>query len=136
MPNYIPYKVFVKYLIKSGKLEYIDYILQMKKNPILVKFGQRVRQLREDKNLSQEQLAEKADLHPTFIGKIERAEINPSIITLEKIARAFNIPLSQLLSFPEDKQIVSSKLEALAEALGKALKELQIAVDIANDFHK
>ncbi|MEO0126463.1 MAG: helix-turn-helix transcriptional regulator [candidate division WOR-3 bacterium] len=108
----------------------------MKKNPILVKFGQRVRQLREDKNLSQEQLAEKADLHPTFIGKIERAEINPSIITLEKIARAFNIPLSQLLSFPEDKQIVSSKLEALAEALGKALKELQIAVDIANDFHK
>ncbi|MEO0129258.1 MAG: helix-turn-helix transcriptional regulator [candidate division WOR-3 bacterium] len=108
----------------------------MKKNPILVKFGQRVRQLREDKNLSQEQLAEKADLHPTFIGKIERAEINPSIITLEKIARAFNIPLSQLLSFPEDKQIVSSKLEALAEALGKALKELQIAVDIAKDFQR
>jgi len=106
----------------------------MKKMPILVKFGQRVRQLRKAKNLSQEQLAEKANLHPTFIGKIERAEINPSIITLEKIAQAFSIPLSQLLSFPDDKQIITPKIELLNESITKAMKELQTAADIAQDF--
>jgi len=106
----------------------------MKKMAILVKLGQRVRQLRVAKNLSQEQLAEKADLHPTFIGKIERAEINPSVITLEKIAQAFNIPLSQLLSFPEDKQIIALKVDLLNESIGKAIKELKIAFDIAKDF--
>ncbi len=117
-------------------MDYNDYISQMEKNPILTKFGQRVRELRETKKLSQEQLAEKANLHPTFIGKIERAEINPSIISLEKIAQAFNIPLSQLLSFSEDKQVISSKINLLNEALGKALKELQTAFDIAKDFER
>ncbi|MGB9720571.1 MAG: helix-turn-helix domain-containing protein [bacterium] len=106
----------------------------MKKTPILVKFGQRVRQLREAKNLSQEQLAEKADLHSTFIGKIEMAEINPSIITLEKIARAFNIPISQLLSFADDEKIIESRVELLNESIIKAMRELQTAFDIAKDF--
>jgi len=106
----------------------------MKKMPILVKFGQRIRQLRQAKNLSQEQLAEKANLHPTFIGKIERAEINPSIVTLEKIAQAFNMPLSQLLSFPDDKQIITSKIEMLNESITRAMKELKTAADIAQDF--
>jgi transcriptional regulator with XRE-family HTH domain len=106
----------------------------MKKMPILVKFGQRIRQLRQAKNLSQEQLAEKANLHPTFIGKIERAEINPSIVTLEKIAQAFNMPLSQLLSFPDDKQIITSKIEMLNESITRAMKELKTVADIAQDF--
>ena len=59
----------------------------MKKSTFLLKLGQRIRQLRKIKNMSQEALAEKADLHPTFIGKIERAEITPSIITLDKIVK-------------------------------------------------
>lgn len=115
-------------------MNYYGYILIMKKTTILLKVGQRIRQLRESKNMSQEELAEKADLHPTFIGKIERAEINPSIITLGKIAQAFNIPLSQLLSFSEDKQVIESKVELLNESLNKAMKELQVVSDIAKDF--
>lgn len=41
---------------------------------ILIKFGERVRQLRKEKRMSQEELADKANLHRTYIGMIERAE--------------------------------------------------------------
>jgi transcriptional regulator with XRE-family HTH domain len=94
---------------------------------ILIKIAKRVRQLRKINNLSQEQLAERAGLHPTFIGNIERAEKNSTITTLERIAQAFKIPLIQLLTFPDDKKISEAKaqdidllIEFLAEALERA----------------
>jgi len=106
----------------------------MKKVTILPKLAQRIRELRKIKKMSQEQLAEKADLHPTFIGKIERAEINPSIISLEKIATAFKIPVSELLSFPDDKKIYDENVESLVNSLNKAAKELKVAQDLAHSF--
>jgi len=48
---------------------------------ILDKVGKRIRELRKIKKMSQEQLAEKADLHPSLIDKMERAEINPTIVS-------------------------------------------------------
>ena len=61
--------------------------------------GLRVRQLREERHLSQEELAGLSNLHRTYIGQIERAEKNVSIQTIEKIAKAFGITLSELLDF-------------------------------------
>ena len=55
----------------------------MDKEPILVKFGKKVQELRIEQNLSQEQLAELAGVHRTYIGMVERAEKN---ITLRNIA--------------------------------------------------
>jgi transcriptional regulator with XRE-family HTH domain len=52
------------------------------------RFGQRVRQLRLARQLTQEGLAELARLHPTYIGGIERGERNVSLDNLLKIARA------------------------------------------------
>ena len=46
----------------------------MEKVPILLHFGKQVQELRKDRNLSQEQLAELAGVHRTYIGMIERAE--------------------------------------------------------------
>ena len=63
---------------------------------ILVLFGDRVRELRKEKGISQEELAFKADLHRTYIGMIERAEKNITLINVEKIAKALNVKLSQL----------------------------------------
>lgn len=80
--------------------------------------------------MSQEELAEKADLHPTFIGNIERAEKNPTITTLEKIARAFNISLPELLTFPGDQKIATAK----TQTLDKALKLLELAKDLAETY--
>lgn len=65
---------------------------------ILVKFGERVREIRKQKGLSQEQLAFKADLHRTYIGMIERAEKNVTLLNIEKIANALEVNPSELLN--------------------------------------
>jgi transcriptional regulator with XRE-family HTH domain len=64
---------------------------------ILIKFGERVRDLRKSKNLSQEELADKAGLHRTYIGMIERAEKNITLVNIEKIAKALGVEISDLL---------------------------------------
>ena len=66
---------------------------------VLNKFGERVRELRNEKKLSQEQLAFKADLHRTYIGMIERAEKNITLANIEKIALALGVPIHELLFF-------------------------------------
>ncbi len=73
------------------------------KAEILIKFGERVRDLRRQEGLSQEQLAHNADLHRTYIGMIERAEKNITLINIEKIAIALNVEVSNLLKFNEQK---------------------------------
>jgi transcriptional regulator with XRE-family HTH domain len=67
------------------------------KTDVLIKFGERVRDLRKERGLSQEQLAFKADLHRTYIGMIERAEKNITLINIEKIANALDVPISDFL---------------------------------------
>lgn len=67
------------------------------KQNILIKFGERVREIRKEKGLSQEELAHKADLHRTYIGMIERAEKNITLINIEKIANALEVDLKILL---------------------------------------
>ena len=70
----------------------------MAKKKILIAFGDRVRQLRKEKGLSQEELSFKADLHRTYIGMIERAEKNITLINIEKIAKALEVSISKLMS--------------------------------------
>ena len=106
----------------------------MAKRDILLKVAHKIRRLRGLRGMSQEKLAEKSDLHPTFIGKIERAEINPTIVSLEKIARAFKIPISELLTFPEDRKIYDENIETLVSSLNKAVKELKNAYKLAHSF--
>ncbi len=69
----------------------------MKKN-VLENFGSRVREERNNKGLSQEQLAEKANLHRTYIGMIERAEKNITLLNIAKIANALEIKIAKLLN--------------------------------------
>ncbi len=60
-------------------------------------FGSAVRRLRKESRLSQEGLAEKAGLHRTYLGDIERGERNVSLINIERIARALGVSLSSLM---------------------------------------
>ena len=73
----------------------------MESREILIKFGHRVRQLRKEKNLSQEELSFKADLHRTYIGMIERAEKNITLVNIEKIAKALNVDIKELFNEAE-----------------------------------
>ena len=66
------------------------------KEKILIIFGESVRDFRKIQGLSQEQLAFKADLHRTYIGMIERAEKNITLVNIQKIAIALDIKVSQL----------------------------------------
>jgi len=68
------------------------------KNEILVIFGNNVRTFRRLLNISQEELAFKANLHRTYIGMIERAEKNITLINMEKIANALGVKIKDLLN--------------------------------------
>lgn len=61
------------------------------------KLGSNIRQLRMQQGLSQEKLAERADLHRTYIGAIERGERNVSLDNIIAIAHALGVSASQLL---------------------------------------
>lgn len=64
---------------------------------ICKRFGARVRALREARGLSQEGLAQKAELHRTYIGGIERGERNISLINIEKLAVALDVTLDSIM---------------------------------------
>jgi len=85
---------------------------------IRIQLGSRIRVLRKEMEWSQEKLGEKADLHPTYVGGIERGERNVSLENLEKLASAFNVSLAELFDFPEPnrskRQAVESKIASLA----------------------
>lgn len=68
------------------------------KKKILIVFGDKVRELRKEKGLSQEELSFKADLHRTYIGMIERAEKNITLANIEKIANALNVNIKELFN--------------------------------------
>lgn len=70
----------------------------LKKN-IKKRFGERVRKLREQRGLTQEQLADKAGMHFTYVGQIERGVRNPSLVNIEKLARALNVSGGDILPF-------------------------------------
>lgn len=59
--------------------------------------GLRIREFRERQHLSQEELAERADLHRTYIGQVERGEKSIGITNLFRIARALGVQAADLL---------------------------------------
>ncbi|MDC1465848.1 helix-turn-helix transcriptional regulator [Polaribacter sp.] len=67
------------------------------KKEILIKFGLNVREIRVKKGLSQEELAYKADMHRTYIGMIERAEKNITLLNIQKIANALELKIQDLV---------------------------------------
>ena len=69
----------------------------MDNEDICRRFGQNVRRIRRLQELSQEKLAELADLHRTYITSLERSGgRNPTIRAAGKIAKALNVPISAL----------------------------------------
>ena len=58
--------------------------------------GQRIRNYRTQKGLSQEKLAELSGCHPTYIGQLERGEKNATLESIERITAALGISLSKL----------------------------------------
>ncbi|MEI8241964.1 MAG: helix-turn-helix transcriptional regulator [bacterium] len=70
--------------------------MKCQKSNILTRFGQTVRKRRMEMDLSQETLAERADLHRTYIADIERGVRNVSLKNIGKLARALDLTVSKL----------------------------------------
>jgi len=65
----------------------------------LLRFGTRLRDLRKKQGLSQEQLAEEANLDRSYVGGVERGERNISLINITLLARALNVSIKDF--FPD-----------------------------------
>jgi transcriptional regulator with XRE-family HTH domain len=84
---------------------------------ILKLVGNRIRQIRKEKGLSQEQVGEKADFHYSYIGRIERGEKNISLLTLSRIADALNVGIHQFFSYAVELEELTTKEKAIKEIL-------------------
>jgi len=74
-------------------------------------FRNRVKEIRKEANLSQEELGDRAGLHPSYIGGIERGERNLSIENIEKIALGLKVDIKELFlhTRPADNQSEKEK---------------------------
>ncbi len=66
------------------------------RDPLLSKVGKRIKNLRCEQGISQEGLAEKSNLHRTYIGGVERGLRNPSLKSLERIAKGLGVTVGDL----------------------------------------
>ncbi|RTY85531.1 helix-turn-helix domain-containing protein [Flavobacterium sp. RSP15] len=73
--------------------------MEISEETFITNLGTHLRQLRESKNLSQQDLANDCSIPKVQIGRIERAEINTTVRTLVKIANALQIEPKELLNF-------------------------------------
>ena len=71
----------------------------MKNEHLISEFGQRIKQLRNEKNISQEKLSFTTGFHRTYIGMVERGERNISLTNMAVFAKIFEMNVSELLDF-------------------------------------
>lgn len=100
--------------------------------------GKRIRSYRTQLGYSQERLAEKSSCHPTYIGQIERGEKNPTIESIEKIAKALEISLSQLFEKIDTENHFEKGIPAQCYELilSKNRSEQEIIFRILNELDK
>jgi len=98
--------------------------------------GKRIRDLRKQRGLSQEELGWKSDLHYTYIGAVERGEKNCSISTLEKIAKGLEISIKDFFDTPyretdinKLKKEIDNKINSLSPKELITLKEILKFID-------
>lgn len=78
---------------------------EKEKNDYLALFGVSLRQFRLNVGLSQEELAEKADIDRSYLGAVERGEHNLALINIIKVAKALDICPHQLLEVYKTQKV-------------------------------
>ena len=98
--------------------------------------GERIKKMRYNLNLTQEKLGEKANLHYTYIGQVERGEKTPSFKALQKIADALNIGIEFLVRKNGNLTVTESiKIKDINELLvNRNERELELIYDFLQDI--
>jgi len=101
----------------------------------LEKIGKHIKNLRVEHDLTQQVLAERADISYKYLGEIERGQVNLSIEILIKIAQSLHVNAGDLLNdIIDDETRTVSKVKAIFSELTK--KNSEAALDILQVFHK
>lgn len=106
--------------------------MQIEREKISYKIGERIRSYRLLRDMSQEALAFSSEINPTYLGRLERGEKCPTVDTLYKISMGLKLPLSELLDFscePEPTQTealhrIQTAMEGLSETQAVAIAEI------------
>ncbi|ASA24901.1 helix-turn-helix domain-containing protein [Paenibacillus donghaensis] len=88
------------------------------KSDLVKRIGERIRRMRKEKQLSQEQLTELSGLHTNYVGQVERGEKNVTLETLEKVVLGLGISLEELFRYVgpmEKKDALSEIVELLVD---------------------
>ena len=73
-------------------------------NSIVQIAGHRLRALRQQRGFTQEEMAERAELHATYIGQVERGEKNLTLLSMEKLLGALDISFSEFFEYIEEER--------------------------------
>ena len=96
--------------------------------------GRRIRALRTQKRLTQQELGEKADINYKFLGEVERGQQNPSFQILVKIASGLNIELPELFRFEQeitDRKELLKRINGIISSLNdESLQQALISLKI------
>ncbi len=107
---------------------------------ITIETGRRIRNYRIQQHMSQEVLAEKCGLHPTYIGQLERGEKNATLESIEKIAGGLSISLSRLFenigSENDSENIPLEAYRILQERSENEQKKLSQILQLSADLLK
>ncbi|RST76220.1 XRE family transcriptional regulator [Siminovitchia acidinfaciens] len=88
--------------------------------------GNNIRLIRKQRGLTQEELAEIADLQYSYIGGVERGERNISLLTLEKIVTSLNISPSEIFNFKDIDIVNINSINEVLEIHINLLRERKI----------
>lgn len=87
------------------------------KTNVAAAVGERIRQFRTRQHLSQEELAFASEIHPAYIGKVERGEKCPTIETVSKIANGLKVSIPKLLDIDSNTEVGGKKTLFIASRL-------------------
>jgi transcriptional regulator with XRE-family HTH domain len=96
----------------------------MDRSTVLVSVGQRVRDIRKQKGLSQEELGERAGFSFSYVGGVERAEKNISVTNLEKIATALDTTVAELFKYTKNVRMTHSEKDRIINKINQRLNTL------------
>lgn len=101
---------------------------------ILVQVGKRIRQIRKDRNLSQQALAEKCGFTFSYIGGVERAEKNISLLNLEKIADGLDVGVHQFFIYSYQYENLTDKEELIKDLVSMLIEQDDKTIELVKNI--
>lgn len=96
--------------------------------------GQRIHQLRTERKLSQEQLALRSNITPTYLGLVERNLKNPTVKVVEQLCNSMNVSLTEFFSNTKTENVDDYSLQIIAQINDCSEKEKILILRLLKDI--